>query len=539
VKTSCTGTRESHPRSVGKPSLGTATIGRLALGVIAASILYAAPADAQEVQQTVPAVGQDIHQAIRNGDAEQVRAILERDAATIHVRQGGILPLHQAVRQGNLMIAELLLAKGADVNRFGADATEFSPHEATPVTEAIRVGRMDMVRMFVEQGADLSRVTSYGETYLHFAVFANRKEAVDLLIDHGIDVNVKKRGGLTPLHLAAVMGYDGIVEMLIQKGARLDPLSTDGGTPLHFAEAAGRATTAALLRSKGARDVPREFPHYAGAYLGIETPGSRPVPFAPELFRDIYRVHSTPAFSPDGRELYWECMFMPGNNDAHRIWFMKEENGRWTPPRVAPFSTYPSGGPAFFADGRRLVYFSSQPRDGGDRPAADVDLWVVEREGDGWRSPKHLDTPLNRDGSQEVYPYVATDGSIYVNRGREGFVKSAWIEGKYGDVEIIGDLFDTDAIDTCRAMEHILLFSSRGRPGQFEYEIYISFHGQDGRWLQPVYLGDRLHPGRRATQAVVTLDGKYLFFNSNFSFEWVAAGILEQLRPRPDAGIDR
>ena len=528
VKTNGTGALAGNPTSIGSPSPRATAIGRLALGVIATVFLHA-----------IPAVPQDIHQAIRNGDIEQVKAILQSDATAVHARQNGIHPLHQAVRQGNLIIAELLIAKGADINRFGADATEFSPNEFTPLTDAIRVGNMDMIRLFVEKGADLGRVTSYGESYLHFAVFMNQKEAAGFFIDRGIDVNARKRGGLTPLHLAAVMGFDDIVELLIQKRAGLDLLSTDGGTPLHFAEAAGHAQTAALLRSRGAKDVPRQFPQYAGAYLGIEKPGSTPEPFAPELFRDIYRVHSIPAFSPDGRELYWECIFMRGNNDAPRVWFMREENGRWTPPRVAPFSAYPSGGPAFFADGRTLVYHSTQPRDGSDRPANDLDLWIVEREGGGWSSPRHLETPLNRDSSNEVSPYVARDGSIYLSQGTRGFVKSALVGGKYGDVETIGDLFDTDAIDTCRAMDHILLFSSRGRPEWYEYEIYISYHEQDGRWLKPVYLGDRLHPGHRATQAVVTLDGKYLFFTGDFDFEWVDAGILEQLRPRRDSGTGR
>ena len=512
-----------------RPFRGSAPRGSLvrsmARGLIAAGLLSASPAFAQ-----------DIHQAIRSGDVQQVRAILEKDEAAVRVRRFGVYPLHLAARLGNRTIAEMLIARGADIDQFGAEAAEFSPYEFTPLTEAIRTGNMDMIRLFVEKGARLDRVTSYGESYLHFAVITNQKEAAAFLIDRGIDVNLRKRGGLRPLHLAAVMGFDEMAEMLMERGARLDVRSTDGATPLHFAESAGRTKTAALLRSKGARDLPRRFRRYAGAYLGVKGPGSRPQPFAPELFRDIYRAHSTPAFSPDGREVYWECIFMRGNNDASRIWFMKEEDGRWTPPRVAPFSTYPSGGPAFFPDGKSLVYHSRQPRDRSDRPAGDADLWIVEREGDRWGTPRRLDTPLNRDGSDEVLPVVAEDGSIYLNQfspptfSRE-LVKSAFVDGRYAEVETIGDLFETTAVDPCRAMEHILTFSDRGRPDRFEHEIYVSFHGPDGRWSKPVRMADRLHPRRRATQAIVTLDGKYLFFTSDFYIEWVEARILDEFRP--------
>jgi hypothetical protein len=478
------------------------------------------------------APAQDLFDAIRQGHIQEVKLLVEKDPRLIQTREEGIYPLHQAVRSGKREIAEYLISKGADMDRFAQEVTEFAPYESTALTEAIRLNNLEMIKMFVDKGADVNKCTSLGESYLHFAVFMNKREIAEYFIDNGIDVNQKKRGDLTPLHLAAVMGFDDLAGMLIEKGAGLNTRSKDGGTPLHFAEAAGHTKTAELLKSKGAEVLPRDFPEYSGAYLGLKTPGSKPEPFTPGLFRDIYRVHSAPAFSPDGKEVFWECIFMTGNNDASRVWWMKEENGRWISPRVASFSAYPSGGPAFFHDGARLVYFSLRPRDQSGQPAKDLDLWVVEREGDGWSDPRHLDTPLNQDGSFEVYPLVATDGTIYLNKGPQGYAKSAFVNGKYGEVEIIGDLFNTDYVDDCRAMEHILFFSDKGRSERFEYEIYISYHQPDGRWSKPVYLGDRLHPGRRATQAVVSLDGKYLFFCSYFLYYWVEAKILEGFAPK-------
>jgi ankyrin repeat protein len=480
----------------------------------------------------VPVYTQDIFNEIRHGRIENVKKLIEEDPELVHKRLGGVYPLHQAVRHGHNEIAEFLISKGADVNTFGKDVTEFAPFEFTPLTEAIRSNNIDMLKMFVAKGANLHKTTSLGESYLHFAAFLNRKELAEYLIDSGLDVNIKKNGNLTPLHIAAVSGNREVSELLIEKGADLDLRSTDGGTPLHFAVAAGHQDIVELIRSKGAKDSPRNFPLYKGKYLGVKNPGLTPEPFAPELFRDIYRVHSTPAFSPDGREVYWECIFMLGNNEVSRVWFMKEENGRWTEPRVAPFSEYPSGGPAFFHDGNKLVYDTMRPRDNSTTPAKDLDLWVVEREGDAWSEPKHLNIPLNKDGSFEVYPIVAKDETVYLGIGRrEGYVKSDFIDGKYAEPVAIGDLFDTDVVDTCKAQEYILFFSDKGRDARYEYEIYISYHQPDGRWAKPVYLGDKLHPGRRATQATVSLDGKYLFFVSYFYYYWVDAKIIEDLKP--------
>ena len=491
-------------------------------GVLIFSILIVSPVSAQ-----------DLFNEIRQGKIESVRTLVDKDPGLINSRSAGIYPLHQAVRSGQKVIAEFLISKGAEINKFAKDASEFAPYEFTALTEAIRNNDLEMIKMFVEKGADVKKVTSLGESYLHYAVFLNKTELVDYFIELGIDVNIKKRGDLTPLHIAAVTGYEKVAERLIEKGADLNSQSSDGGTPLHFAEAAGKQDVINLLKSKGAKDIPRNFPLYTGQYLGMKKPGSTPVPFVQELFRDIYRVHSTPAFSPDGKEVYWECIFMQGNNDVTRVWFMKEEKGRWTAPKVAPFSKYASGGPAFFHDGSWLIYDSLQPRDNSSVPAKDLDLWIVEREGDSWSEPRHLNTSLNKDGSFEVYPVVAKDGTIYLGRGgAEGYVKSDFIDGMYSQPVVIGDLFDTDVVDTCGALEHIFFFSDRGRNERFEYEIYVSFHHPDGRWSKPVYLGDRLHPGRRATQAILSLDGKYLFFTSYFSYYWVDAKILEDLKPK-------
>ncbi|MFC2132793.1 ankyrin repeat domain-containing protein [Bacteroidota bacterium] len=476
-------------------------------------------------------IGQNIFSSISKGDIDEIKTILENKPGEINTKQGFLSPLFYAVRLGKNNVAKFLISKGAEMNEFASDINEFSPLEFTPITDAIRTNNIEIIKFMVENGADLQVKSSLGETYLHFAAHLNRTELIEYLINKGIDVNVKKNGNLTPLHIASVDGYIEVVKLLIDNGADLNFKSTDGGTALHFAEAADNKEIVDLLLASGAKNISRGFPIYKGKYLGLKSSGSTPIAFAPELFRDIYRPHSTPAFSPDGKEVFWEAMFMQGNNDAHRIWHMKEENGKWTSPKVAAFSKYPSGGPAFFHDGQKLVFHSLQPRDDSTTAAKDFDLWFVERKGNEWSEAQHLNTPLNKDKSFEVSPVVSKDGTIYLKVGGQELInKSALVDGVYQETEIIGDLFNTDYIDKNKDQEYFLFFSDNGKE-RYSFQMYISFHRPDGRWGKPIFLGDKIHQGKRNTQSIISFDDKYLFFTRYFSFYWIDSKIIDDLKP--------
>jgi hypothetical protein len=467
---------------------------------------------------------QDIFDAIGQDDIAKVKMLLEQDPGLINAERFRRHPLDHASILRKRAIAELLISKGADINRETIGGFN-------PVIWAVRNNDLEMIEMFVSKGADINKTTTLGESYLHFAAFYNKKRLVEYLIDKGLDVNIVKNGNLTPLHIAAVLGYRDIIEVLVKRGADLNIKSTDGGTPLHYAAAARNKDIEAFLISKGAKELRRTFPEYKGAYLGKKRPGTEPEPFAPELFRNIYRTHSAPAFSPDGKELYWEAIFMKGNNNASRVWFMKEENGKWTAPAVAPFSDYPSGGPAFLPNGKKLFYSSLRSRNGGTAPASDLDLWYVERIGNKWTDSKNLGPNVNSDDIHEVLPDVAKDGTLYYGvAGIKGVAKSAFVNGKYSKREIIGDLFESDIIDSCKDKDFLIYMSDK-RKSRFHYELFVSFHKPDGRWSEPVFLGDKLHQGFRLDLGSVSLDGKYLFFSKNFSFYWIDAKFIEDLKP--------
>src|ERR1017187_8711311 len=106
----------------------------------------------------------DLHRAVRAGDAESVRALLKQGVSVNTVDPLGGTALHDAVWAGDREIVALLIEAGADVN---------------------------------------ARHSEAGSTPLHYAIITNHVEIAEMLIAHGADIQAPYRGGTTALHLAA------------------------------------------------------------------------------------------------------------------------------------------------------------------------------------------------------------------------------------------------------------------------------------------------------------------------------------------------
>jgi ankyrin repeat protein len=467
-----------------------------------------------------------LHLAAQAGSSEAVRRLVESGADTAARNVMSLTPLMFAVQAKKRDMAEFLISRGGDLPPELLDVY----HSSTPIRYAIMGLDLEMVKMLHLRGFDIRYRTPYGESYLHYAVAHDSREIAEYLIGCGLDVDSVKDGGLTPLHMAAIIGRTEMARFLVEKGARLDVRSKDGGTPLHYAVAARNPEIADFLRRSGAKDLPREFPAYKGKYLGRETSGSEPEPFAPEIFRDIYRSYSPPVFSPDGTEVFWHGYFMPGVG-YHRVWWMREENGRWTAPERAPFSDYQVAHPALSPDGKKLYFGSNRPVEG--TTAADFNLWYSEKQPDGrWSRAKYLGSPPNTAGVNEMLPFPAKDGTIYFKANRPEakgtlLYRSKIQNGTHEEPVSLDALIDANGIDDCPDVDHLVNYEF-GVPRYAE--ISILFHKPDGRWTKPVYMGDKVHQKQGTSSGKLSPDGKYFFFVQNISPYWVDASFIEDLR---------
>ncbi len=283
----------------------------------------------------------------------------------------------------------------------------------------------------------------------------------------------------------------------------------------------------------------------AGDYLGQQSPGEIPVLFAPGVVSTC-KEHSAAMFTPDGRELYFARLFPAA------IYYMKRTDGGWTAPEVAPFSgQYTDLYPYLSADGRFLVFSSNRPLEVGEEPrGSQLDLWVVERTALGWSEPRHVnlavDSPIRLGG-----PAIASDGTLYFSQRVESAshdIFEARREGEgYRTPRNLGSPINSDQPEHSPYIapdgSYMLFSSFHGSEGRSD--LFVSFRADDGSWMRPRSLGTRVNSPWKDEYPYVSADGKYLFFNSNRpsplyespipdgpgNMYWVDASVIEEVRP--------
>jgi Tol biopolymer transport system component len=271
---------------------------------------------------------------------------------------------------------------------------------------------------------------------------------------------------------------------------------------------------------------------------------ARPLP-EPTLFGEgvisTGEFESHPAFTSDGRTLYF--VRSTPEFTGWTIYVTHHTEGRWSPPKVAPFSgKHRDADPFISADGRQLYFISDRPVD--DQPRQDMDIWVMDRAKSGdWGTPRNLGAPVNTAAS-EWFPTLAANGTLYFGSGRPGghgkidLYRARRAGGKFVEPENLGPGVNSAAHEYegfVAPDESFLLFMAGDRPDSLGGEdLYIS-EQKDGKWTPAKNLGPKVNGPGLEISPYLSPDGKYFFFSSARKDGDVPAGRRPN-RPRNGLG---
>jgi ankyrin repeat protein len=157
--------------------------------------------------------------AVKSGDVQAVRALLQKRADVNASEADGMTALHWAARNNDLVSARLLLQAGANPKT----ATRYG---LTPVSLAAQNGSAPMLELLLKSGADPNAVMPEGETALMTASRTGSAAAVKVLAAHGADVNTRESWmGETAIAWAAAENHAEAVKTLIELGADVNARS--------------------------------------------------------------------------------------------------------------------------------------------------------------------------------------------------------------------------------------------------------------------------------------------------------------------------
>ncbi|HEX7111282.1 MAG TPA: hypothetical protein VF216_02480 [Mizugakiibacter sp.] len=257
------------------------------------------------------------------------------------------------------------------------------------------------------------------------------------------------------------------------------------------------------------------------------TPPVQPQIFAPGVISGP-SDEGAAAFTPDGDTV----VFARGVDQGSALFVAHRVGGAWSTPRVAPFSgRWRDLDPAMAPDGSFLLFVSSRPAAAGGAPldaigpdgkryaGRGMNLWRVDRRGDGWGAPVRLPEAINTS-AMTFAPSVAGDGSVYFDArdpvdGVIRLYRAQCRDGRYLPPVRVA-LGETGAKIRDAAVapdESFIVFSIVPAGSRAPLRLAIAFRERAG-WSAPIDLGDRVNDAGYAMGSQLGADRRSVYFYS-------------------------
>jgi len=279
-----------------------------------------------------------------------------------------------------------------------------------------------------------------------------------------------------------------------------------------------------------------------------------PVPFEPEnLGENINTQYDEywPSLSADEQMLVFTILLpIDYNNPAfygnrqEDLYFSEFTGGQWQHAKNVgpPLNTPDNEGAQSISGNGLLMVFTGCMRDDGHGLC---DLYYSENRNGVWTIPRNIGAPVNSKYS-EKQPALSSDGRIlYFSSDRPGGLGKydLWKSernknGKWNEPVNMGDSINSAGFDQSPFIHpdnKTMYFSSTGWPGMGGYDIYLSRKVSDTAWSKPVNLGFPINTHHNEQGLIVNSRANLAYFSSNrlegkgqdiFSFE-----LYEEARP--------
>lgn len=181
---------------------------------------------------------EDFFSAIQTDDASTVQRLLQRgfDPNTLDPKgQHGLL---LAMREKSVKVAETLI-------RWPKTTVEVRTRtDESPLMFAALNGQLDLAQLLITRGADVNKP---GWAPLHYAATRGHLAVMNLLLEHHAYIDASSPNGTTPLMMAAFYGTPSAVKLLLEAGA--DPLlkNEQALTAIDFAHRNQRQDSADII----------------------------------------------------------------------------------------------------------------------------------------------------------------------------------------------------------------------------------------------------------------------------------------------------
>lgn len=247
------------------------------------------------------------------------------------------------------------------------------------------------------------------------------------------------------------------------------------------------------------------------------------------------RLVPNPFPSQPGQGKMQEDFYQSIRTDS--VWSLAKNLGQ---PLNTPWN---EGAQSVTADGQ-YMFFTACGRDNG---LGSCDIYISRRTEHGWGTPQNLGPPVNSP-AWESQPSISPDGKTlyFVSNRKAGKGKmDIWMstltaEGRWGEPVNLGDMINTPEDEMSPFIHHdnrTLYFASSGHPGMGGLDLFRAQKDEKDKWAAPENLGYPINTQFDETGLVVNAPGNRAYYASDrlkgkgrdiYSFE-----LYPEIRPDP------